>query len=85
MSMPGFTAETALYRSSEPYQMATAFNQADSVVHPAVGEIEPICYGECTLACTSNCPIIGGQIARNCFRRCLTSCAAMCPSIPTPF
>jgi hypothetical protein len=81
MNMPGFTAETSLYKGSKPYGMAGTLQaiQLSTTVYPqmrrATGPYGPIgfpgqdCYG----ACLHVCMTFGGF-----FDRCMNDCQSTC-------
>ena len=46
MTMPGFTAESSVYRTSGYYQMTVGFAAHGNVVHPQIW---------CDYACMANC------------------------------
>jgi hypothetical protein len=56
MTLPGFTAETSLYRTSLPYRLMGASVQADGVVpQQPIGLSCGSCHKDATGACLRNC------------------------------
>ena len=59
MSLPGFTAEASLYKTSERYQITGTVTQAEGTIHlaqgiPPVGgnwPSQPSCTADCLIRC----------------------------------
>lgn len=49
MNIPGFTAESSVYRTSGYYQMAADFDANGDVIRPQACDLS--CLGECFSAC----------------------------------
>lgn len=49
MKMPGFTAESSVYRTSGHYQMTAGFDVNSGVVRPQA--CDPDCLSECSPSC----------------------------------
>ena len=78
MKMPGFNAESSLYRTSGRYHMVYFFGQANGAIHPA-----DTCFDRCMDACIkagldSDVPI---AILRN---ECKPPCLIKCGTLPPP-
>jgi hypothetical protein len=81
MSLPGFTADVSLYRTSESYSMITNLGaiQVDRIVYPqrATGPAGPIglpgqgCNGACLHICMMG---LGGWFLEKCMSDCLSQC-----------
>jgi hypothetical protein len=46
MSLPGFTAETSLYKTGEQYHQPASASRGDDVITPAQEICFPFCYEE---------------------------------------
>jgi hypothetical protein len=53
MNMPGFTAETSLYRESGRYRMAGAYTHADGAIQSAI--YRDYSYASCRSYCRDFC------------------------------
>lgn len=54
MNMPGFTADSSLYRKMDHYQMARFHAQADEAIQPAAHAIKSKCYWDCLINCNDD-------------------------------
>jgi hypothetical protein len=74
MNVPGFTAESSLYRTSGRYQMTVGFALNGGVLRPQL----------CSLTCLGNCldnvcSGLTGEAGTNCRRDCGRSCGCNFP------
>lgn len=51
MTMPGFTAESSVYRTSGYYQMTVGFAAHRNVIQPSQVTCDPGCIADCPSAC----------------------------------
>jgi hypothetical protein len=74
MSIPGFTAELALYGSGGHYRVFGATSQITDGVQLAQirGETCPECCNNCFFTCFDGCQTL------TCLRRCLRTCNFLC-------
>jgi hypothetical protein len=79
MALPGFSAETSLYRTSVHYRLTGVLVQADEIA-PQQIFCGP-CYSDDTGACLRNCRICIGFP----FPRCFTNTVPCDPSACPPF
>jgi hypothetical protein len=79
MSMPGFTAGAALYRSSGRYVAGVAFAAGTPVVRPAqIGTCrDPGCLADCQELCADLCRV-RGLAPEVCRRLCEVRCHRSC-------
>ena len=52
MSMPGFTAETSVYRTDAHYRMTAGVDASGNVIRPQACDLD--CLGECLEGCTGS-------------------------------
>jgi hypothetical protein len=81
MSMPGFTAEASVYRTSRHYLITQVPARAGGAIHPA-SFVDPSCYVDCHLTCDCS-----GQTGANlgacilkCNADCRRECTIFCPT-----
>jgi hypothetical protein len=81
MTMPGFTAQAALYRTSEHYYHTIGtLTQAVDTIHPAqLGEPCSVCCDRCFQRCFEGCLTL--TCLRRCFRSCNFLCGGCCPVV----
>jgi hypothetical protein len=80
MTMPGFTAEVALYRTNEHYHTIGTLTQAAAAIQPAqLGETCSQCCERCFQSCFDGCLTL--TCLRRCFRRCNFLCGGCCPVV----
>lgn len=72
MNMPGFTAESSVYRTSGHYQMAAGFDANGGVVQ----------LQACDVDCLRECPGGCGDLTGRQRAQCLTQCRNRCGCIP---
>jgi hypothetical protein len=78
MILPGFTAESSLYRGSESYYSTKNFSSTVRAVHPALlRTCDSGCLDGCLNACQDAC-LIFGKPSLSCVRNCATSCRNVC-------
>lgn len=78
MFLPGFTAESSLYRESESYSLTKNFSSTVGAVHPALLRTCDFgCLDSCFNACQDTC-LIFGKPSPSCLRQCVTSCRNVC-------
>jgi hypothetical protein len=67
MKIPGFTAETSLFKTSQSYHVARTLGQTAAAIRPAV-----IRDPDCVSACVDRCADSSSPQAcfNHCFRRC---------------
>jgi len=70
MQMPGFTAESSLYKSEGHYYMHGASNQGRAAILPAGGGGD--CFNNCL---ANNCSDLTGQEALDCRKACARTCS----------
>ena len=68
MKLPGFNAESSVYRTRGHYRMMSNFNTNDSAVQPQTCDLA--CLGECRGDCTG----LTGREHAQCIRLCNTQC-----------
>ena len=78
MNMPGFTAESSVYRTSGHYQMTAGFDANGGVIRPQACDRD--CMSECVEACDYDFP--PGRMRAQCVLACPRECG--CPTRPQP-
>lgn len=86
MTMPGLSAESSLYRTSEYYHTVGTFTGTGSGLYPAqpLTLPTPTCLSTCLGGCLRRCvpiedPMIPLPIDNpNCLRRCFLTCTDVC-------
>ena len=88
MTIPGFTAEQAVYKTSRHYQM-NAFNRTDGLIHPAlIGDTDkPVgwqvcvdkCFGPCVKkkGCNQLAPSAQASCKASCEQKCMSDCTGL--------
>ena len=81
MSLPGFSAETSLYKVKEEYNIYHTYNYQNSkIIKPAQLSLDCL---TCLIGCEFRCnPRLGGGF---CFVPCRIECAHQCSGIIRPF
>lgn len=76
MSLPGFTAESSVYRSSRRWRAASGGlgNKASRLVIPQAIGVLPNCFTSCEMECGSGCLFLGGDVRGCCRVRCCVYC-----------
>src|SRR3569623_1481522 len=74
MKMPGFTAESSVYRPSGHYQVTSGFDWNGGVVHTQACDLD--CWDECQQGC-------GGLTGRE-HAQCIRLCSIECGCISQP-
>jgi hypothetical protein len=69
--MPGFTAESSVYRTSGHYQMTVGFDANGRLVQPQVCDVD--CVNECQLSCVG----LTGREHAQCIRLCSIECGCI--------
>jgi len=77
MTLPGFNAETSLYKTSIHYRFMDASVQADGVVLQQLVFCGP-CFRDATGSCMKNCTFCFG-LPRHCFTRTEPCDPSACP------
>lgn len=72
MGMPGFTAETSLYQTSEHYHIYRVFTQDNGLIHLAQNQD---CLDECFDGCNGGDPWLTGPERAACYNRCIRKCS----------
>jgi hypothetical protein len=72
MTLPGFTAETSLYRTTGQYHTARAQHQIQGMVPPAF--VDSGCYNNCYSRCYSEHVNYWGDAQAICTDDCTTQC-----------
>src|SRR4029077_4049582 len=72
--MPGFTAESSIYRTSRHYQMSADFLANGVVVRPQ------ICDADCMSECVPGCEDFTGRLHAQCIIGCSRQCGCIQPS-----
>ena len=73
MNMPGFTAESSVYRTSGHYRMITGFGANRNVITPQLCNLD--CLGECLPSCNG--------LAGRAHADCVTGCRRECGCTPS--
>ena len=73
MNMPGFTAETSVYRTSGQYQMTAGFDANGAIIRPQACDIA------CLADCTPDCNEFIGQARARCLKACRLECCTPPP------
>ena len=71
MNMPGFTAESSVYRTSGHYRMITGFDANRNVITPQLCNLD--CLGECLPSCDG----LAGRAHADCVAGCRRGCGCM--------
>lgn len=75
MKMPGFTAESSVYRTSGHYRMTSAFDANGGIIRPQV------CDRDCAAECVSEvCNDLAGRERL----QCVIGCRRGCGCVPRP-
>lgn len=79
MRIPGFTAESTVYRSKEHYRVDRYGSTVRGTVVPQGGDsgLKSICQLECRQICRNTCTRRPGSVACT---RCRTTCLRECDS-----
>jgi hypothetical protein len=75
MSMPGFTAEVSVARTSHSYSTAGSARRASEAVLPSFGVVVPTPATLCLARCLGNCPLGPGGRDFDCITGCIERCA----------
>jgi hypothetical protein len=75
MTMPGFTAESSVYRTSRHYQMTAGVAAHGNVVQPQICDTR--CLSNCRSVCRGDFP--PGSAQNECFADCFNEC---CNTVP---
>jgi hypothetical protein len=85
MSLPGFTAETSLYKTKKHYQGAGSFPRLNKAISPAQGQVTPWPVGVLDLPAAwapetqaeqLTFGLVKGEAMENKFYACLNRCRA---------
>jgi hypothetical protein len=82
MSLPGFTAESSIYRSSRRWRAASGGlgNKASCLVIPqAIGVLPPNCFTSCEMTCRQGCLLLPWGDVKSC---CDVECCVYCANQP---
>jgi hypothetical protein len=74
MNMPGFTAESSLYRTSRPYQTTIGFAASSNVIRP---QVTRNCDFECLNELAGSCDDLTGSFRLQCIRANLRFCGCV--------
>lgn len=77
MTMPGFTAETSVYRRDARYRMTAGVDASGNGIRPQACDLD--CLGECLDGCTGS-----GREHAACVRLCRSECGCTIPPPPPP-
>jgi hypothetical protein len=73
INMPGFTAESSVYRTSGLYQMTAAFDSNGGVIRPQA------CDVGCMEECVPGCEDLIGRLRAQCIIGCSRGCGCIQP------
>ena len=73
MNMPGYTAESSIYRTSGQYWMTAGIDASGAIIRPQA------CDLDCLNDCTPDCDEFIGQARARCLANCRRLC---CPPPP---
>jgi hypothetical protein len=74
MSLPGFTADSSVYRTSGHYQMTAGFDANTGIIRP-----QQACDLECAAGCADACSDLTGREHAQCIISCRTECGCIPP------
>jgi hypothetical protein len=75
MSLPGFTAEASIYKTSEYYQMVGTLDQADNTLRPAMLRFSSLFVDPCVSTCLQICRGISKlEVREACRDGCYLGC-----------